>query len=110
MAWVKVRFTDDGTKRFIACYRDPEGRQRSAGTYSSHRGAERAGNREEAKVRDGSWHDHSRGQVTFAEYVQTVLAALQARGDLHSGRLPVQPGQALHPAVREAADGQNPAL
>jgi integrase len=72
MAWIKTRVTDDGTKRFVACYRDPEGRQRSAGTYSSRRAAERAGNREEAKVRDGAWHDHSRGQVTFAEYVETV--------------------------------------
>jgi integrase len=72
MAWVKVRVTDDGNKRFVACYRDPEGRQRSAGTFSSRRAAERAGNREEAKVRDGAWHDHSRGQVTFAEYVQSV--------------------------------------
>jgi len=72
MAWVKIRVTDDGDKRFVACYRDPEGRQRSAGTYSSRRAAERAGNREETKVREGSWHDHSRGQVTFAEYVETV--------------------------------------
>ena len=72
MAWVKERNTDDGDKRFVACYRDPEGRQRSAGTYSSRRAAERAGNREEAKVREGSWHDHSRGQVTFADYVETV--------------------------------------
>jgi hypothetical protein len=72
MAWVKVRITDAGDKRFIACYRDPEGRQRSAGTYSSRRAAERAGDREEANVGQGTWHDHSRGQVTFAEYVETV--------------------------------------
>ena len=72
MAWVKERITDAGTKRFVACYRDPEGRQRSAGTYSSRRAAERAAHREEAKVRDGAWHDHSRGQVTFAEYVETA--------------------------------------
>ena len=72
MAWIKTRVTDDGDNRFVACYRDPEGRQRSAGTYSSRRAAERAANREEAKVRDGAWHDHSRGQVTFAEYVETV--------------------------------------
>ena len=72
MAWIKERVTDDGDKRFVACYRDPEGRQRSAGTYSSRRAAERAANREEAKVREGAWHDHSRGQVTFAEYVETV--------------------------------------
>ena len=50
----------------------PEGRPRSAGTYSSKRTAERAANREEAKVREGAWHDHSRGQVTFADYVETV--------------------------------------
>src|SRR3954465_13044260 len=72
MVWIKERVTDDGDKRFVACYRDPEGRQRSAGTYSSRRAAVRAANREEAKARDGAWHDSSRGQVTFAEYVETV--------------------------------------
>src|SRR4051794_21140549 len=72
MAWIKTRTTDDGDTRFVACYRDPEGRQRSAGTYATRRAAERAAHREEAKVRDGAWHDHSRGQVTFAEYVETV--------------------------------------
>lgn len=72
MAWIKTRTTDDGDTRYVACYRDPEGRQRSAGTYSSRRAAERAAHREEAKVRDGAWHDHSRGQVTFAEYVETI--------------------------------------
>src|SRR4051794_27667232 len=72
MVWIKTRTTDDGDTRFVACYRDPEGRQRSAGTYSSRRAAERAAHREEAKVREGSWHDHSRGQVSFADYVETV--------------------------------------
>ena len=72
MAWIKTRVTDTGTKRFIGCYRDPEGRTRSAGTYPSRRAAERAANREEAKVRDGAWHDHSRGQITFATYVETI--------------------------------------
>src|SRR5215212_11348517 len=51
VVWIKERVTDDGDKRFVACYRDPEGRQRSAGTYSSRRAAVRAANREEAKVR-----------------------------------------------------------
>src|SRR5687767_4502398 len=72
MAWIKTRVTDDGDKRFVGCYRDPDGRQRSAGTFSSRRAAERAAHREEAKVREGAWHDHSRGQVTFADYVETV--------------------------------------
>src|SRR3954454_16454115 len=72
MAWIKTRTTDDGDTRFVACSRAPEARQRSAGTYSSRRAAERAAHREEAKVREGAWHDHTRGQVTFAEYVETV--------------------------------------
>jgi integrase len=72
MAWVKTRTTDDGDKRFVGCYRDPDGRQRSAGTYSSRRAAERAAHREEVKVRDGQWHDTSRGEITFRDYVDTV--------------------------------------
>ncbi len=63
---------DDDDKRFVACYRDPEGRQRSAGTYSSRRVANAPPHREEAKVREGAWHDHSCGQVTFAQHVATV--------------------------------------
>ena len=38
------------------------------------------------------------------------LAALQARRDLHPGRLPVLPRQALHPVLRPPADGQDPPL
>jgi site-specific recombinase XerD len=72
MAWIKERVTGDGDKRFVACYRDREGRTRSAGTFSSRRAAERAANRKEAKVREGAWHDHSSGQVTLADYVETV--------------------------------------
>jgi integrase len=71
MAWVKQRTTSDGVKRWIACYRDPEGRQRSAGTFSSKRAAERAGNREEQRVLAGSWRDHSLGEVRFRDYVET---------------------------------------
>jgi integrase len=70
MAWVKERTTSDGIKRWVACYRDPEGRQRSAGTFSSERAAERAGNREEQRVLAGSWRDHSLGEVRFREYVE----------------------------------------
>ena len=50
----------------------PKAKERSAGTYTSKRAAERAANPEEAKVRAGEWHDHSRGQVTFTDYVETV--------------------------------------
>jgi integrase len=94
MAWVKERTTSDGIKRYIACYRDPEGRQRSAGTFSSKRAAERAGNREEQRVLAGSWRDHSLGEVRFRQYVEnewlpskhiepTTKAAYQSNLDKH---------------------------
>src|SRR3954465_3674211 len=127
MAWIKVRVTDDGDKRFVACYRDPEGRQRSAGTYSSRRAAERAAHREEAKVREGGWHDHSRGQVTFAEYVETVwlpskhvetstLAAYRSYLDKHFiptfGRRPmgkILPSEIQRWVTTATANGLSPA-
>ena len=56
--------------RFKACYRDPSGAERSAGTYHSRRAAERAGQREEQRVREGRWHDYSLGATTFREYVE----------------------------------------
>lgn len=70
MAWVVERKKDDGTLRFLAQYRDPEGRVRSAGTHASKRAAERAGNREEQQVHAGSWFDRSLGAVPFQEYVE----------------------------------------
>ena len=70
MAWVKQRTTSDGVKRWIACYRDPEGRQRSAGTFPSNRAAQRAGQREEQRVLAGSWRDASLGSVSFKDYVE----------------------------------------
>src|SRR6478736_801764 len=126
MAWIKTRVTDDGDKRFVGCYRDPEGRTRSAGTYSSKRAAERAANREEAKVREGAWHDHSRGQVTFTEYVETVwlpskqvetstLAAYRSYLDKHFipvfGRRPmgnILPSEVQRWVTTATADGLSP--
>ena len=71
-AWIKTRVTDDGDRRSVACYRDSEGRQRYAGAHSSRRAAGPAAHREEAKVRDSAWPDHSSGQVIFADYLETV--------------------------------------
>jgi integrase len=123
MAWVKQRTTSDGVKRWIACYRDPEGRQRSAGTFSSKRAAERAGNREEQRVLAGSWRDHSLGEIRFRPYVQdewlpskhiepTTKAAYQSNLDKHFfpffGRKQlhqVTPGLVQDWVTRAAADG-----
>jgi len=72
MVWIKARPGGDGKTRYTGVYRDPDGRERSAGTHTTRRAAERAAHREEAKVREGNWHDHTRGQITFADYVHTV--------------------------------------
>lgn len=70
MAYVVERKRADGATRYLAQYRDPEGRIRSAGTYPSRRPAERAGNREEQQVLAGSWRDQSLGEVPFQRFVE----------------------------------------
>ena len=69
MAWVVERHGARGT-RYRGGYRDPDGRLRSAGTFSTRRDALRAANREEQKVLAGAWHDTTLGEVTFADYVK----------------------------------------
>jgi integrase len=69
MAWVVERPGARGVG-FKGCYRDPDGAERSAGTFRSRREALRAANREEQRVLAGSWHDASLGAVTFKTYVQ----------------------------------------
>ena len=61
MAYAMERKGVRGTK-YTAMYRDPEGRKRSAGTYSTRREAMRVANREEQRVLGGSWHDTSLGE------------------------------------------------
>ncbi len=71
MAWVIERHGSKGVG-YMACYRDPKGTQRSAGTFPTRRAAHRAAVREELKVNDGQWHDATLGNVTFKTYVDTV--------------------------------------
>jgi integrase len=71
MAYVVQRNYKSGI-RFTGFYVDPDGIKRSAGNYNTRRDALRAAHREETKVREGRWHDASRGEITFADYVATV--------------------------------------
>src|SRR5450830_1925266 len=57
---------------FTALYRDPTGRQRSAGTFATERQAERAAHRSESTVETGAWISASAGRVTFRGYVEQV--------------------------------------
>jgi hypothetical protein len=50
MSWVITRKEADGTRRYMAAYRDPLGRTRSAGSFVSKRDAERAGRRYEGTL------------------------------------------------------------
>ena len=72
MPSVRPRITSDGQRRYVALYRDPTGKQRSAGTFASERAALRAGRRAESKVETGGWIDQASGRVTFRDYVQNV--------------------------------------
>jgi hypothetical protein len=110
MAWIKERTTDDGDKRFVACYRDSEGRHRSAGTYSTRRAAQRVANREDAKVRDGAWHDHTRGQVTFTAYVETAWMPSKQVETATLAAYRSYLRQTLHPQLRPSADREDPAI
>jgi len=71
MAWVVERQGPRG-RSFKACYCNPEGEERSTGSYPSRRAALRAAQHEEQKVLEGRWHDASLGLTTFQEYVEVT--------------------------------------
>lgn len=72
MAWVTKRKSKNGVWQYLGGYRDPAGRQRSAGSFTSHRDALRAATQAEVKVGEGTWIDRQAGKITFADYVQSV--------------------------------------
>lgn len=72
MAWITRRRGADDVLRFQGRYRDPYGKKRTVGTYTSRREALKAANRAEGKVQDGTWIDPSAGRITFREYAEDV--------------------------------------
>ena len=58
--------------RYTAMYRDSSGRQRSAGTFTSRREADKAGRQAENELEQGTWVDPVSGKTTFASYVEKV--------------------------------------
>ena len=72
MGFTRERVGADGKARYAAVYRDLKGRQRSAGTFSQRREADRAWQRAEAKVAQGYLGDPGRGRQTFRAYVENT--------------------------------------
>ncbi|MGI8591099.1 MAG: hypothetical protein ACR2M5_08945 [Nakamurella sp.] len=62
--------TADGKVRYKAKYRDPAGRKRGAGAFTSRRAALAAAHRAETRIAEGQWEDPAGGRVSFADYVE----------------------------------------
>ena len=69
MGYLKERADRNGSPRYTACYLDPRGALRSAGTYSSKKAANKAWQRAETKLAEGRLNDPRRGKQTFRRYV-----------------------------------------
>jgi integrase len=69
MGYSRARAGRDGKARYTAYYWDIRGRERSAGTFSSRKEADKAWQREESKVAEGRAGDPKRGRQTFERYV-----------------------------------------
>jgi integrase len=65
----RKRMGRDGKPRYTAYYLDLRGQERSAGTFSSKRDAEKAWQKAEVTVSTGKPGDPSRGRQTFEAYV-----------------------------------------
>ena len=69
MGYLKERADRNGKPRYTACYLDPRGALRSAGTYSNKKDANHAWQRAETKIAEGRLNDPRRGRQTFCRYV-----------------------------------------
>lgn len=70
MGFLKVRSDRNGDLRYTACYLDLKGRERSAGTFSSKKRANKAWQEAELKLVEGRIGDPRRGRQTFQRYVE----------------------------------------
>jgi integrase len=70
MGYEKPRRSKTGT-RFTAVYLDPDGRERSAGTYDTRKAARDAWKAAEGRVRGDRWLDPTDARQTFRHYVES---------------------------------------
>ena len=72
MGYSRRRMDGHGRARWMACYWDVRGRERSAGTFGRRRDADRAWRRVEAVIADGRFVDVRSGRQRFGRYVTEV--------------------------------------
>lgn len=72
MGWVRVRRLDSGRAAYLACYRDPAGRTRSAGTYTTRKAATAAAAQAEVLLGQGRLRAADVGKLSFQRYVDEV--------------------------------------
>ena len=72
MGWLIERSETTGRTTYTAAYRDVRGRQRSAGTFSSRRQAERAWQRAEAQQEMGRARELKQGRQSLRHYIETT--------------------------------------
>ena len=70
MAFAKRRTGASGKVTYTAVYLDPDGRERSAGTFDGKREAEKAARRAQNAVESAEWIDPVDGKLTFERYVE----------------------------------------
>ena len=70
MGFLKKRTSKDSKPRYTAVYVDLRGAERSAGTFSSERAANRAWQKAEVELRQGRVGDPARGRQTLRKYVE----------------------------------------
>ena len=69
MAYAEKKTLKGGKVVYYAVYTGPDGRRRTAGSFTSKREAERAADAQERTILDGNWVDPSQSKMTFREYV-----------------------------------------
>jgi hypothetical protein len=106
----RERIGSDGSVRYTALYRDLKGRQRSAGTFTTQRQADRAWPRAESKVAQGQLGEPVRGRQTFRDYVEKTWLPnheieATTRQSYSNSRELHQPGE--KPQVSRSQDRRN---
>jgi integrase len=71
MAYAEKKILKGGKVVYYAVYTGPDGRRRTAGSFTNKRDAQKAADAQESTIRDGAWVDPTNTKTTFKEYVDS---------------------------------------